>query len=125
MERYFWVATGLIVVMSLISGYDNPINVSNMIELSLWCAAVPAIFTGLFQSTEPVKQKARFIWGTNFILSAAFTLVILSMTTYAVIADGPLNESALIFMVMPFGFIGSFIVATPLGFLAYAISKDI
>ena len=125
MERYFWVTTGVIVLLSIISGYDTPVNFGNMIELVLWCATLPAIFAFLFKNARSRSGKARFLWGTNFILSAAFTLAILSMTAFAVIVDGPLNESALIFVVIPFGLIISFIVATPLGFLAYAISKDV
>jgi hypothetical protein len=125
LERYFWLVAGLILVMSIVSGYDNPLNFGNMVDLALWCGLVPTVFAFIFQVIGSTSKKARFILGSNFIFSASFTLVILSMTLFAVIIDGPLNESTLIFMVMPFGYFISFVVATPIGLLAYAISKDV
>lgn len=53
-----------------------------------------------------------------------FTVSIPSLTAITVIGSGPLNESALIFIVMPFGHFSSVFVGFIVGLVANAISKD-
>jgi hypothetical protein len=125
MERYFWGITILIVLLSAISGYDTPINLQNIIELVLWCASVPIFFAFFFHLAQAESKKIRFVTGSIFIVSSTFSLFILFMTAYSVLRGGPLNESTMIFIVIPFGHFISIGIGCVAGFIAYAIDKDI
>jgi hypothetical protein len=122
MTKFFWFLTCIIVALSFISGMGSSESILDTLFLILWCSWGPLIFAAIYQVAKN-GTLTQYVIGSAFLGVTGFAFYILSLTTYAVVTSGPLNESALIFIAMPFGFLKFSLLGSVCGGAIYYLLK--
>ena len=105
MAKFFWFFVGVVALLSFISGIGNSASLLDNLSFILWCSWAPLLIAAIYQIFGHQSVLLQYILSFAFIGVTLFACDILSMTTHVVLTSGPLNESGLIFIVMPFGFV--------------------
>lgn len=127
MKKYLMFGTALgllalLVVMGAISSSGDPGGILGRFLLILWCIWAPLLSVLLSISYKRAVEYS-FIFAGAFIGSFGFSFYVLAQTSSWVLTSGPLQEAALVFMVMPAGLLQGLLIGGGLGFIGALVHR--
>ncbi|WP_420934882.1 hypothetical protein ACOJR9_02750 [Alteromonas sp. A081] len=105
MNRIFWLATLLIVIMSYISSEGIVQSFRDLVFFIALTTWAPVLFAFLHSALGKNKNAFQFIFASAFIAVAGVAFYYLSLATRQVIQSGPLETSGMLFVFLPFVYI--------------------
>lgn len=115
----------LLAIMSVISSSGDGGDVIARILFILWCTWGPFLSLALLTFLPNISTKLLFVITGTFVGSFGFSFYLLAHTTRWVLTSGPLQEAALVFMVMPTWQMAGLLFGGIAGFLAYLIYRRV
>ncbi|MFT6389441.1 MAG: hypothetical protein ACJAUP_002833 [Cellvibrionaceae bacterium] len=118
----------VLAVMSIVASFglgdpDFPIDFIERLLFIPWCIGIPVIFTAFFYFRK--SNIFEFISAGGFIGSATSVFPILVITVFSFMLNGPLYETAMIFVFIPFLQIKFSIIGSIVGVGIYFVKKRI
>jgi hypothetical protein len=95
---------GTLALMSLFASIRDVDNVFDLVGVTLWCIWAPWLLAILVNRSTMHGLYAYSIFGA-FAATSLFSFVLLFFIAIVALLNGQLNESGLIFVVFPYGFI--------------------
>ena len=123
MTKVLWGLTILIVILSFISVAGDSRDILDLLFGVLWCSWGSIVLAAIYNAVEKNGPLTQYIFAAAFIGSFGFALHILGMTSSAVMSSGSLNESGLIFIVMPFGYFKYSLIGGVCGAITYSLVR--
>ena len=101
MNRIFWLATFLILIMSCISSKGIVHSLEDLLFFITITTWAPILFAFLHSVFGKKIKAFQYIFASAFTAVAGVAFFYLTLTTLQVILSGPLKESAMLFVFLP------------------------
>ena len=123
MARFFWLLTGIAVVLSLVNSPRADEGGFGALFFILWCCWGPILVATIYQVTEKKDVLTQYVIAGAFAGVAGVSFYVLGLASFLGAASGELNEAGLIFIVVPLGFFKFGILGCVLGGAIYYLLK--
>lgn len=98
-------------------------GVIDLIGIIIWCTWAPLIAVFLLRNSFQTKSLYRYSVFGVFVATSLFSFITLTIISFQTLVHGPLNESGMMFMIFPIGFVNFGVVGAVIGAVVHWINN--
>ena len=118
-RKIAWYVVAVLAVMSGFAIFMDAHGIFDLLGVILWCTWAPLLLALMLHKMPTLQSIKAYVTFGAFWATSLAAVVILGFISFAVLSDGPLNESALIFIVFPYAFIQAAVIGALVGSVAW------
>lgn len=121
--KFFWVATGFVVVLAMISTKGMAESSEDYFFLIALCTWAPVLLVFMYSSLGSKHVLMKYVLAFSIVAVNGAAIYYLSMTAMHAIEHGRLEEEGLIFIVLPFVYIRFAFYGALIGVAFYFLNR--
>ncbi len=117
-NKYIWLVVVIQLLLSIVAFHKDADSLFDLVGLVIWCTWGTFILAFIFTKIDRSNKLLPAILGA-FTLTSLLAIGFLAVTSFAVFSNGRLNESIIVFIIFPFGYIKFGIIGAVAGDLLF------
>jgi len=121
-NKIIWYVVAIQICLSFVAIHKDADTILDFAGMAIWCTWGTILLAFLYTFKKPSNILRAAILGA-FALTSIASIWLLTYVSFTVLKYGPLNESGLIFIAFPFGYVGFGSIGVFLGIIFFFLKR--